>query len=100
MSHEFMLKIINKHRFPKGYVTVEFGDGNKDLPIQQVILHLPIWEIYRKFGIVVESCHIHHPVGPVSKKSFVKMLSNVYLDLFTLDIDRKGIQELKCRRYP
>lgn len=95
MSHEFMLKIINKHRFPKGYVTVEFGDGNKDLPIQQVILHLPIWEIYRKFGIVVESCHIHHPVGPVSKKSFVKMLSNVYLDLFTLDIDRKGIQELK-----
>lgn len=95
MTYNFMLQVINKHRFPKGYVTVEFGDGPKDMPIQQVLLHLPIWEVYRNFGVVVESCHIHHPIGPVSKKSFVKMLSSVYLDLFTIDIDRDGIQALK-----
>lgn len=95
MTHDFMLQVINKHRFPKGYVTVAFGDGNKDMPIQQVLLHLPIWEIYRSFGIVVESRHIHHPIGPVSKKSFIKMLSAVYLELFISNIDQEGIQELK-----
>ena len=69
MSHEFMLKIIHKHRFPRGMVTVDFADKQVDLLIQQVLLHLPVWEVYRHFNIPVESRHVFHEVGPVSKKS-------------------------------
>ena len=95
MTHEFMLMVISKNRFPKGYVTVAFGDGDKDMPIQQVLLHLPAWEVYRKFGVVVESKHIHHPVGPVSKGSFLKMMDAVYSNLFFNIQDRKDLQKLK-----
>ena len=95
MSHQFMLYVIHRCRFPKGMVTVEFGDGNKDLPIKQVLLHLPAWEVYRKFGIVVESKHILHDVGPASKKSFLKMMSRVYADIFFMIETYEDVQKLK-----
>lgn len=95
MSHEFMLKIIHKHRFPRGMVTVDFADKQVDLLIQQVLLHLPVWEVYRHFNIPVESRHVFHEVGPVSKKSFIRMFNRVYLEIFYRTKTQDDIQKLK-----
>lgn len=44
MNYNTALTIINKVRHPVGWVTVQFDDGNEDMPIQLVLLHLPIWK--------------------------------------------------------
>lgn len=82
MTRKFASYVINNIRHPRGYATVEFCDGYKNLPIQLVLLHLPYWEIYRKFGIPVESKHIAHKVGPITKKSYTKIMTTVYLEIF------------------
>ena len=74
MTREFALRVIQHNRTPQGYVTVEFKDGLKDLPIQLVVLHCPVWEIFRHFGIPVTTSHISHKVSPMNKKSFMKMM--------------------------
>lgn len=95
MTYEFGLKIINAQRFPVGWVTVEFADEYRDLPIQQVMLHLPMWEVYRKFNIPVESKHILYPIGPVNKKAFTKMVTRVYTEIFPQLKTQEQIQLLK-----
>ena len=95
MTREFALRVIQHTRTPQGYVTVEFEDGLKDLPIQLVVLHCPVWEIFRHFGIPVTTSHISHKVSPMNKKSFMKMVSSTYSDIFPMAKTYEDIQELK-----
>lgn len=95
MTREFALRVIQHNRTPQGYVTVEFEDGLKDLPIQLVVLHCPVWEIFRHFGIPVTTSHISHKVSPMNKKSFMKMVSSTYSAIFPMAKTYEDIQELK-----
>lgn len=81
MSYVTAKKIISQVRHPKGWVTVEFEDGDEDMPIQLVLLHLPIWEIYKKLNYPVYKRHILHGPEGFSKESFTGMLTYIYQEI-------------------
>ena len=81
MNYKTANEIIQKDRFPVGWVTVRFDDKDVDLPIQLVLILLPVWEIYINLNLPVLSKHIYLKVGPFGKSTFVKMLTEVYLDI-------------------
>ena len=83
MSYQFAKAIINQVRNPIGWVTVAFEDGEEDLPIQLVLLHLPVWEILRKLRLPVCKRHIMHGNENFSKSSCINMLTNIYLEVCT-----------------
>ena len=95
MTREFALKVIQHNRAPQGWVTVNFADQPKDMPIQLVVLHCPVWEIFRHFGIPVTTKFISHNVSPMNKKSFMKMVSSTYSTIFPMARSYEDIQELK-----
>lgn len=51
-------EILANNRHPKGWVTVKFDDGEKDLPIQQVIVNAPIWGILHAMDMKVKTKHV------------------------------------------
>ena len=81
MSYDFAKEIISVVRHPVGWVSVQFEDGPEDMPIQLVLLHLPVWEIYRKLGYSVYKKHIMHDIHSFSKGSFINMLTQAYLEI-------------------
>lgn len=81
MTSGFAHEIISKNRHPVGWVSIDFVDGVMDIPIQHAILHLPIWEIYHRFGIPVQQKHYTHITHSFSKDSFIKVLTQIYLEL-------------------
>ena len=88
MSYAFAKKIIAKDRHPVGWVDVEFADGIEEMPIQQVLLLLPIWEILRKLNRPVYKRHILHDVHAFSKSSFQVALTSIYSEIYP-DADEK-----------
>ena len=81
MNYKTANEIIQKDRFPVGWVTVRFDDKDVDLPIQLVLILLPVWEIYVNLDLPVLSKHVYLKVGPFGKSAFVKMITEVYLDI-------------------
>ena len=92
MNYSTAKNIISRVRHPVGWVTVEFDDGPEDMPIQLVILHLPVWEIYRKLNYPVCKRHILHDIESFSKASFITMLTNIYLEI-CMDVPQERMDE-------
>ena len=88
MNYKTANEIIQKDRFPVGWVTVRFDDKDVDLPIQLVLILLPVWEIYINLNLPVLSKCIYLKVGPFGKSTFVKMITEVYLDILENYSDR------------
>lgn len=84
---------MNTNRHPVGWVEVDFADGAKDMPIQQVILHIPLWEVIRKLGKDVYQRHIFHEGIQFSKGIFKKMLTHLYTELYLAD-DQADLDQL------
>jgi hypothetical protein len=95
MSYAFAKEIISKHRHPQGWVDVEFADGVSEHLIQQVLVNLPIWEIYRSMGMPVLKRHMHE-FKVFSKSVCQSILSEVYGDIY-LDLDERGLDEFTWR---
>ena len=72
MNYKTANEIIQKDRFPVGWVTARFDDKDVDLPIQLVLILLPVWEIYVNLDLPVLSKHVYLKVGPFGKSAFVK----------------------------
>lgn len=77
-------------------VTVEFADGNERMHIRHVLIHLPVWEIYRRFGFGITKDKIIHKLGPVSKASFIQLMNTCYMDIFQSII--AGTEELENKQ--
>lgn len=81
MTYEMAKRIVERDRNPQGWVDVDFVDGVRDHLVQQVVIHLPIWEIYRKLGIPVRQAHFFD-FKSFSKSVWQHLLTMVYTEYY------------------
>lgn len=103
MNYEFAKHVISVHRQPQGWVTVDFADQPKDMYIQHVLLHLPVWEILVALNLPVYQRHILYTGGSFSKSTYKKMLTVIYQEILEYndtDLQRRFVDEAwKCINY-
>lgn len=81
MRYETALKLINKDRDPKGRCIVKCMDGDAEMPVKAMILHLPFWQVYKSLGYDIYKKHIFFDRGPYNKSVYKKIMHRIYRDI-------------------